>query len=342
MKYIKKFALILCAIIMTLGLMACANKEANTTGTTEVFADVTVSSTDSTAVEDTGEVTDIEEVSEKEVTDTTVVYPLTITDSEGTEITLELEPQKVVSMAPNITEVMFNLGVEDKLVGRTDYCDYPAEAADIVSVGTLTTPDIEKIVSLEPDVVIASTHFSEESEKKLSGLGIKVIVLYEEYDITGVYTMIEILGTALNVNDKATKTVSEMKSTIDETVAVINGLEAPSVYYVVGFGEYGDYTAGGDTFIGQLITLAGGNNIANGVSGWSYTLESLLEADPDVIIIDNNMKDAFTTAENYKDLTAVKNGNVYGIDKSILERQGYRNAEGTRILAEIFHPKAFN
>ena len=326
MKYCKKLSLILSVMLVSMSLMACAK-------TTEMKTD-TVESVKQ--METTAETTEQTGALEKSVT-----YPVTVKDSEGSEIMIETEPEKVISLAPNITEMIFVLGSGDKLVGRTDYCDYPKEALEITSIGTLQEPDIEKIVSLEPDLVIASTHFSEESEKQLSDLGIKVLVLYEEHEIDGVYTMLETLGTVINAQEKSLKAVNDMKAVMDETKEVVSGLEAPSVYYVVGFGEYGDYTAGGDTFICQLITLAGGENIAKEVQGWSYSLESLVAADPDIILIDNAMKDAFISADHYKDLSAVKNGMVFGIDKSILERQGVRNAEGVRTIAEIFHADAF-
>lgn len=312
--------MVLCIAAMALGLAACAgSKEETEAVKTE-------------AAEDS-------QKAASEAADTR--YPVTVTDSEGTEITFEQEPEKIISMAPNMTEFVYKLGLEDRLVGRTTYCDYPEEAEAVEEVGTLREPDIEKIVSLDPDVVLASTHFSEESEKQLTDLGIKVVVLYEENDINGVYQMIETAGRIFNVSEAAADTVSDMKASIEETAAAVEGLEAPSMYYVVGFGEYGDYTAGGDTFVGQLINLAGGNNVAEDVSGWSYTLESLVEADPDIIVIAEDMKDSFMMADNYKDLTAVKDGKVYGIDTNLLDRQGYRNAEGIRILAEILHPEAF-
>jgi iron complex transport system substrate-binding protein len=237
---------------------------------------------------------------------------------------------------------MYKLDAGDKLVGRSDYCDYPEEVSEIESVGNLTTPDIEKIVSLEPDVVIVSTHFDEENTKKLEELGIPVITLYEENDVTGVYDMITTLGTAINKNNEAKECVSQMQATIQEVTDAVEGEEKPSVYYVVGFGEYGDYTAGGDTFIGGLIELAGGDNIAKDVSGWNITLEEIVEADPSIIVISEYSKEAFMSDSNYADLTAVKEGNVYTIDTNMLDRQGYRNAEGVRALAEIFHPEVFN
>lgn len=340
MNKMKKLALILCVAMMAVGLIACGKTATNES--TGIQEDVSVNEVSSNDVSNT-------EVSNNEVSSneadqaatTAVTYPLTITDSNGDEVTLEQEPTKIVSMAPNVTEMIFALGAEDKLVGRTDYCDYPEEALAIESVGTLMTPDIEKIISLEPDVVIASTHFSEESEQQLKDLGINVIMLYEEMDMDGVYGMINTLSDVVNKKEAGQAIVTEMQASVDETLAAVAGLESKSVYYVVGFGEYGDYTAGGTTFLGQLLTMAGGSNVAEEVTDWSYTLESLVEADPEIIIIADDMKESFETAETYKDLTAVKNGNVFGVDKNTLERQGYRNAEGLRTLAEIIHPEAF-
>jgi iron complex transport system substrate-binding protein len=268
-------------------------------------------------------------------------YPIEITDSYGDVITLEAEPERVVSVAPNLTELMYKLDAGDKLVGRSDYCDYPEEVSEIESVGSLYTPDIEAIVALEPDLVIVSTHFDEENTKKLEELNIPVITLYEENNVEGVYDMITTLGTAINRNSEAASCVEEMQDTIKEVTDAVEGLDSPSVYYVVGFGEYGDFTAGGDTFIGGLIELAGGDNIAKDVSGWSITLEEIVEADPSIIVISEDSKDAFMSDDNYADLTAVKEGNVYTIDTNLLDRQGYRNAEGVRALAEIFHPEVF-
>ena len=270
-----------------------------------------------------------------------VSYPVTITDSFGKEVTLNEEPSKIISVAPNITEMIYKLGAEDKLVGRTNYCDYPEEVSSIESIGTLRKPDIEKIISLEPQLVITSTHFDDENTAKLEAAGISVIALYEEFNVTGVYTMIETLGTALNKQDEAAKTVADMKSTINKVEEAVEGLKEPTVYYVVQYGESGDFSAPENTFVGQLIDMAGGNNIVPEQDSWSYSLEALLEADPEIIVVRNGEKEGFESLEAYKELTAVKEGNVYEIDNNLIDRQGYRNAEGLLTLAKIFHPEAF-
>lgn len=311
-KLLKKVSVLLLFIVMSIGLVSCG-------------------STNQTSVDNANE----------SIQDASVSYPVTIKDSFGKEVVLEKEPEKVISVAPNISEIIYKLGAEEKLSGRTDYCDYPEEVKNIESIGTLRKPDIEKIIDLEPDLVITSTHFDEENTAKLEEAGIKVIGLYEENDVTGVYSIIETLGTALNKQSEATETVKEMKDSIDKVTKTVSELEKPSVYYVVGYGEGGDFSAPENTFVGQLIKLAGGNNIVPESDSWSFSLESLLEADPDIIVVREGEKEDFMSTEGYKELTAVKKDRVYEIDNNLLDRQSYRNSEGLSKLAEIFHPEAF-
>ena len=316
-----KVALLLAMLMLVVGLSACGEK-----------------ANDSTLVETGAIVPDENSGEAASVADTE--YPFNFTDSYGNVVTIEAEPQRIVSVAPNMTEMLFAFGVGDKVVGRTDYCDYPAEVADIQSVGAIDKPDLEKIISLEPDVVIATT-FTEEGIAKLEAAGIPVIVLHEEGTVDGVYVMIENMGQIINKNKEALTMITEMKTLFADVNGKVTDLPKPSVYYVVGYGEYGDYTAGGDTFVGGLLELAGGDNIAKDISGWNISLEAIIEANPDIIIISEWMKDDFCNAPNYSELSAVKNGQVYTMDINMLERQGYRNAEGVLELAKIFHPEAF-
>ncbi len=268
------------------------------------------------------------------------IYPLEITDSYGNVITIEEEPERVVSCAPNLTEMMYDLNAGDKLVGRSDYCDYPAQVIDIPSVGAIDMPDLESIIALEPDVVIATT-FQEENIRKLKDVGIPVIVLTEDATLDGVYGMLESLGAIVNRSTEAEACINDMKETIATVEETVSGLDKPTVYYVMGYGEYGDFTAGGDTFVGEMIALSGGDNIAADISGWSITLEEIIEADPDIILISEYMKEDFINFPNYSELTAVKEGRVFTVDINIIERQGYRNAEGIKALATIFYPEEF-
>ena len=336
MKILKnKVALLVAMMLLVMGLAGCGEKAEDSNG-----ANSGVNSLSPEITNADSEHSDLEDASGEAGNVADTIYPFDFTDSYGNVVTIEACPERIVSVAPNMTEMLFELGVGDKVVGRTDYCDYPAEVANIQSVGAIDKPDLEQIISLEPDVVIATT-FTEEGIAKLDAAGIPVIVLHEEGTVDGVYVMIEDMGNIINKNQEAANMVAEMKATIADVQAKTKELEKPSVYYVVGYGEYGDYTAGGDTFVGGMLELAGGDNIAKDISGWNISLEKLIESDPDIIIISQWMNDDFVNAPNYSELSAVKNGKVYTMDVNMLERQGYRNAQGVLELAKIFHPGVF-
>ena len=269
-------------------------------------------------------------------------YPLTITDTNGKEVVIEKEPQTVISLGPNVTEMIYSLDKGDKLAGRTKYCDYPEQALEVQEVGTLTKPNLELIAEINPDLVVASTHFTDEAQAKLDELGIPTIVLYSEDSFEGVYNSIETLGQILNASPKAEEVVTGMKEKVAEVTKKVEGLEGPTMYYVVGFGE-NDSTAGGDTFIGEMIRMANGQNIADDSEGWGYSKEKIAEKNPEIIVLSKyyDSKATFTTTDFYKDLDAVKNDKVFEIDDNKLNRQGPRLAEGLEELAKILHPDAF-
>ena len=268
---------------------------------------------------------------------------ITVIDSYDRAVAIKKTADKVVSLAPGITEIIFALGKGDILKGRTDYCDYPQESQSIPSIGNLREPDIEAIAVLNPDIVIASSHFTKESLNKLTNLSIPVVVLAYENSFEGVFKTIEDVGKLIDSQDAALNIISSMKSTVKSVTEAVNGQEKPSIYYVIGFGEYGDFTAGGDTFINQIIELAGGKNIASDIKGWSFSLEQIIDSDPDILVCSKfwDTKNLISTTNGYKDLRAVKNNNIFEIDNNLLDRQGPRLAKGLKALAEIIHPDAF-
>lgn len=271
------------------------------------------------------------------------VYPYTVTDSKGKDVVIESEPKKIISVAPSVTELIYALGKGDELLGRTDYCDYPEEAKAVQSIGSLTDPNIEKIIELKPDIVIASTHFKDDVAKKLEDLGIKIVVLKDSKSIDGAYESINTLGEILNAQDKAQEVVDSNKKKIEVIKEKVKNAERKKAYYVVGFGKTGDYTATGDTFIAEMLNIAGGKNIAQDATGWKYSLEKIIENDPEYIIISKNfvLKDQFIATNGYKELSAVKNNKVFEIDDNLVNRQGPRIADGVEALAKILHPDLF-
>lgn len=268
---------------------------------------------------------------------------LTMVDYRNREVTLEKEPIRIISLAPNVTETIFALGAQDKLLGRTDYCDFPSDAANITSIGTLLQPSIEKIVELNPDLIIASTHFSNELLAKLTEIHLKVIVIDEMDSLDGLYTNILDIGLIVNKAAKSKEVVNNLKTRITELTNKLAEVKKPKIYYVISYGQYGDYTAGGDTFISEVIELAGGNNIAKDSIGWSYSLEKIVEKNPDIIICSKyyGAKEGIESSTGYKELPAVKNRKLFTIDNNLVDRQGPRIADGMEALAKIFHPELF-
>jgi iron complex transport system substrate-binding protein len=271
------------------------------------------------------------------------VFPLTITDAFSRQVKIDKEPQKVISIAPNITEMIFALNRSSKLIGRSEYCDFPEEAKNITSVGSIREPSIEKIVELKPDIVIASTHFEKETVQKLEEIGINVVILFGAESFEGVYDTVEKVGKVLNAEEEAEKLVSEMKLKVQNVLDKVKDKPQPSVYYVISYGKTGDYTAGKDTFVGQMLEMAGGKNVADDTKGWEYSLEKIIEKKPEIIICSKyyNSKQGIESTNGYKDLDAVKNGKLYEIDNNLLDRQGPRLADGLTELARIIHPEAF-
>ncbi|MBW9149954.1 ABC transporter substrate-binding protein [Clostridium sp. CM028] len=272
-----------------------------------------------------------------------VVYPLKVVDSYDRTVIIEKEPKRIITIAPNITEGIYALGKGSSVVGRSDYDDYPAQALKVTSVGDLLQPSVEKIVELKPDVVIVSALFDKAIIKKLEALNIKVVALGGEENFNGVYDTMSKLGQVVNASGEAQTIVSDMKRKVAEITDKVKDAKKPTVYYVAGFGKSGDFTAGKDTFIGSMIDIAGGKNAAGDVVGWNYSVEKLVEKNPDVLICSKlyDSKKGIKATNGYKDLNAVKNGKLLEIDENIIVRQGPRLAEGLESIAKLVHPELF-
>lgn len=265
-------------------------------------------------------------------------YPLTLTDAYGNEVTVEEEPETIVSVSPALTEIVYALGGEDKLIGRSDYDDYPEAVLDIQSVGPIDLPDTELIVSLDPDVVLASSIFSEEAYNALTDAGITVVIIKDESDLEGMYTYITTTADVIGLHEEGQALVEDLKAELDEISAEVNDTIAGSeitVYYCMGYGEYGDYTAGGDTFINDIIEAAGCVNAAGDIEGWSISTEELLAKDPYIILVPSWGYDAFLETEPYSELTAVQQGRVLSVDENIFNRVGPRNVDAVRTVFEF-------
>ncbi len=259
-------------------------------------------------------------------------------DSRGQEVKLDKIPEKIISLGPNLTETIFALERGGALAGRTDYCDFPQEALSIPSVGGLQDPNLEKIIITAPDLVLASTHVSPRNLEALERAGIPTVLLYGPESFEGLYTVIEGCGALLGETEKAADLKEEIKKRVGEIERKGKALSPkPLVYYALGFGEEGEWTPGGDTFLGAMIRMAGGRNAAEDSQGWSWSREKLVETRPDIIILAKGRKAEFLKLPFYRDLEASKAGKVFEIDEDLLVRQGPRLAEGLEELHRLFH-----
>ena len=194
---------------------------------------------------------------------------ISIIDSRGTPVSLPALPRRIVSLSPNITEILFALGIGDTVVGRTDYCDFPAEAAAIEPMGDLFTPSIEKIIAAEADLVIISNLGQMQTIEAIERAGIPVAYLDEPGTLAGTLRIIGLVGEITGTSEQALEIIGSMSDVLAEVQSSIAGRERPTAYYVAGFGEWGDFTATGDTYLHDIISFAGAQNIAADALNWS-------------------------------------------------------------------------
>lgn len=265
----------------------------------------------------------------------------TVTDDYGRTVVVPAQPQRVVSLSPAVTEIIYALGAQDILVGRTDFCEYPAEAQDIPSIGGISNLNIESIMSRNPDLVISGSMVGKKVTDQMDAMGIPMVCVIEKPHFEALYDNIAAIGKLVNKEREADSIIENLELRIEKLIAhndnsqfsTLNS-QLPSVYYVVGFGASGNFTAGGNTFINDIIRMAGGRNIAEDIDGWSYSLEALVQEDPDYIIVRREDSAAFCGMKPYNRLSAVRNGHVIGIVSGTLDLQVPRNIDAILYLRQ--------
>ena len=268
----------------------------------------------------------------------------TVTDDYGRTVVVPAHPSRVVSLSPAVTEIIYALGAGDLLVGRTDFCVYPPEAEAIPSIGGISNLNIEKILSLNPDLVVSGSMVGKKVTEQMDRMGTPMVCVIEKPRFDALYDNIAAIGRLVGREHEADSLNALMRERVNALVADTPNTDAttqsnnnaitPKVYYVVGFGPAGNFTAGGNTFINDIIRMAGGRNIAEGVEGWSYSLEALVEADPDYIIVRREDSAAFCTMKPYNTLGAVRQGRVIGIESGTLDLQVPRNIDAVLYLRQ--------
>jgi len=279
---------------------------------------------------------------------------ITLVDDMGNVVVLNEPPERIVSLAPSNTEMLFAVGAGDKVVGVTDVCDYPynftawIEAGNMSSIGPYWQPAVEPIITLDPDLIFASTA-SEEAAETLKNLGYNVLIV-EPKTINGVLEAVLLIGRATGNHVEASELVSNLRARMDAVInTVATAASTPKVYYEVWGPDI--QSAGPGTFIDELITLAGGENIFHD-AGSSFPMvssETVIMKNPDVIIFPHMYMGTVSWGTYAKiagrpgwdSISAIQNDDFYIIDASIISRSGPRLVDALETIAEMIHPELF-
>ena len=263
---------------------------------------------------------------------------------------IDEQPERIISLAPSITESLYAAGAGELLVGRTDFCDYPPEVLELPSIGGFSSSEIsvETIVGLEPDLVIGGSVYQADVMDVLADAGINGFIL-EPNSLAEIFDSIRLLGQVTGHGADAEETVAKMQADIQkvtDVVATIPADERVSVFYEVWSDPY--MTTTDQTFIGELITLAGGRNIFGDLEEDYPTIssEEIVDRDPQVILGPSNHADQLTaemiaSREGWGSISAVKNGRVYIIDGNIISHAGPRLVGALEAIAAALYPDYF-
>jgi iron complex transport system substrate-binding protein len=271
---------------------------------------------------------------------------IVVTDDSGTQLKLDKYPERIISLTPNNTEILFALGLGERVVGVTTYCDYPEEVSQKARIGDLQG-NVEEIVALKPDLVVAKAVLNEDIVSKLRKLDVPVLCVDPE-SIDGVYRSIELIAKVTGTDSNGDKIISEMKakiSDVQQKVAEIPEEERLKVFIEVGNDPL--YTAGGNTYVDELVRLAGGINIASDITGYQmYSLETVVKCNPDAILAADSyyvdVKAEINKRPGWDTVKAVQKGHIItDIDTNLVNRAGPRSAIAVETVAKALYPDLF-
>ena len=267
----------------------------------------------------------------------------TVIDQMGRKVTIVLDPQRVVSLSPSITENIFAIGQEYRLKGITRFSDYPPATAGIPKVGSYTRLDLEKIVALKPDLCIALKDGNPiEIIDRLESLNIPVFAT-DPRNLDGVLETIHEIGLILNSKEKAELLVNKLQARIDRVKSLVAKTDRkPRVFFQIGITPI--VSAGTNTFIHELITLAGGENVSAGATPYPrFSREQVLGLEPEVFIITSmarggGFEQMKAWWSRWPNMPAVRNNRIYLMDSNVLDRATPRMVDGLELLLQHIHP----
>lgn len=271
-------------------------------------------------------------------------FPMTVTDSLGRKVKIDHLPHRIVSLAPSNTEILFALGLDDRIAGITDFCNYPENAKLKQSVAGFMTPDLEKLVMVSPDLVLAESIHEKTVLPSLEKVGLTVIVLSAN-TMDEIISNITLVGQVTGSSAAASRLTQQLSGRIKAVTSKTAGLtaaERPRVMNVIWHDPI--WTMGGKTYINDLITMAGGDNIfsADFEKSRIVSPESIVSKNPQVIIVTGMTNSADATANSLKQqewmhaTDAIKNNRVYTLsDSNLVQRPGPRVVDGLEEVARL-------
>jgi iron complex transport system substrate-binding protein len=279
---------------------------------------------------------------------TSVSYsnPIQFKDEVGREVTLPFPPKRIVSLAPNITEILFSLGLDEEIVGVSIHCNFPGKAKSRVQVGSYISLDFEKITSLKPDLIIATgAGNTRDMVDRLEKIGFKTYTIFPK-NFDDILQSIGHLGQVVNREKEARGIVEGMRKRKQRVIGLTQGLPRPKVFIQIGDAPI--VTVGKGSFADDLIRLAGGENIAGKEKEVypRFGMEEILKRSPEVIVISSmNPKGDYQKIlqewSRWKTLPAVKNGRIHLVDSDLLDRPSPRIIDGLEEIARVLHPERF-
>ena len=273
-------------------------------------------------------------------------FPITLTDDSGIEITLTEKPQRIISAAPSNTEIIFALELEENLVGRSEFCNYPREAEKIESIGKMSPLNLEKIASLEPDLLLSYGGFQLKDIPRLRELGFNVLVIQSE-SLQEMIQGIQLIAIACGIPEKGNQLTAGMKERISGVTSRVDVLPVDQQPKVFAGSSYDTiYSPGGETLFHELISLAGGKNIVGHLQGWvKINPELVAQLEPDIILIPSgimNPEEIFKVKQDIRNhpgwshIPAIKQNRIYAVNEDLFYRAGPRLVDGLELLYEIF------
>lgn len=272
-------------------------------------------------------------------------FPLMLTDATNRTMEFSKKPRHIISLNPSATEILYALNVKESMAGVTQFCPFPELLEEKENIGTILDPDVEKIISLEPDLVFATVEGNKKTSiDNLRRAGAKVFVLDEIHSFDDIEKRINTMGEILQEQRESDQLILRMKKKIDSIRQKVGKKKRLKVFLQLGSDPI--VTVNKNTIINDVIVLAGGENIAKDASIRypRYSIESVVDHNPDAIIVASMGKygeEALRKWRTYKSLKAVQNNNIHIIDSSLVCHMGPRLVQGIEEIAEFLHPEVF-